>query len=157
MLRPGDLAFAVERASIAGHARLTILRGGKTPDLPLSLAARDQAQGLKLRQASATMPEAVTSCRLAALGVVLDGSGMVTTVSDNSPALHAGLGRGDRILTVNGAAVDLADDEITAQVLILVQAPSEATRHSRLDPWGSHDGMRPVGGANVLDPAVAVF
>lgn len=28
LLRPGDLAFAMERASIAGHARLAILRGG---------------------------------------------------------------------------------------------------------------------------------
>jgi serine protease Do len=42
-------------------------------------------------------------------------------------------------------------------VLILVAAPGGATRHIYLDPWGAHDGVRPVGGANVLDPDVVVF
>lgn len=155
--RPGDLAFAVERASATGQTVITILRGGETLDLTLSLEAQPEAQGLKLRQVSGAQPEAVKSYRLSALGVVLDGSGMVTGVTDNSPALYAGLAKGDRILSVNGAAVDLASYEITAPVLILVQAPGGATRHIRLDPWGKHDGVRPVGGANVLDPAVVVF
>jgi serine protease Do len=31
------------------------------------------------------------------------------------------------------------------------------TRHIYLDPWGKLDGVRPVGGANVLDPDVVVF
>lgn len=157
LLQPGDLAFAVERASATGETTVTILRGGETLDLPLSLEARPEAQGLTLRQVSGAHPEAVTSYRLSALGVVLDGSGMVTGVTDNSPALYAGLARGDRILTVNGAAVDLATHEITGPVLMLVQAPGGATRHIRLDPWGKLDGVRPVGGANVLDPAVVVF
>lgn len=157
LIQPGDLAFAVERASALGTAVVTVLRGGATLDLPLSLDAPAEAQGLRLRQVSGAMPEAVKSYRLAALGVVLDGSGLVTGVTDNSPALFAGLAKGDRILTVNGQAVDLATYEITAPVLILVQAPGGATRHLRLDPWGKHDGLRPVGGANVLDPAVVVF
>ncbi|MFN3410507.1 MAG: PDZ domain-containing protein [Limisphaerales bacterium] len=103
------------------------------------------------------MPEAVTSYRLAALGVVLDGAGMVTGVTDNSPALFAGLAQGDRILSINGAVVDLSSYEITSAVLILVEAPGGETRHIHLDPWGAHEGVRPVGGANVLDPDVVVF
>jgi serine protease Do len=99
----------------------------------------------------------VASYRLAALGVVLDDSGLVTAVTENSPALFAGLAQGDRILTVNGAEVDLAAYEVTAPVLILVAAPGGATRHIHLDPWGKLDGLRPVGGANVLDPDVVVF
>ncbi len=157
LLHPGDLAFAMERASATGTATLTILRGGETLDLPLSLTTEDHAQGLKLRQVSGAQPETVKSYRLAALGVVLDDDGMVTGVTDNSPALYAGLAKGDRILTVNGVKVDLKSHEITAPVLILVQAPGGATRHIRLDPWGKHEGVRPIGGANVLDPAVVVF
>jgi serine protease Do len=42
-------------------------------------------------------------------------------------------------------------------VLILVAAPGGTTRHIHLDPWDSSDGVRPVGGANVLDPDVVVF
>jgi serine protease Do len=99
----------------------------------------------------------VKSYRIAALGVTLDDSGVVTAVTDNSPALFAGLAQGDRILAVNGAEVDLSTHEITEPVLILVAAPGGATRHIYLDPWGAHDGVKPVGGANVLDPDVVVF
>ena len=89
--------------------------------------------------------------------MALEADGRVTGVTENSPALFAGLALGDRILTVNGVAVDLAQYEITAPVLILVAAPGGATRHIYLDPWGKAEGVRPVGGANVLDPDVVVF
>lgn len=157
LVQPGDLAFAVERAVTAGTATITVLRGGQRLDLALTLVASDAPPDMRLRQISGAVPEAVKSYRLSALGVVLDGAGLVTGVTDNSPALFAGLTQGDRILTVNGQAVDLSIYEITGPVLILVQAPGGATRHIRLDPWGKHDGLRPVGGANVLDPAVVVF
>lgn len=157
LVQPGDLAFALERATATGETVLAVLRGGERVDLALSLVAEEKAQGMKLRQVSGGMPEAVTSYRLAALGVVLDEAGMVTGVTDNSPALFAGLAQGDRILSINGAVVDLSSYEITAAVLILVEAPGGETRHIYLDPWGAHEGVRPVGGANVLDPDVVVF
>ena len=59
--------------------------------------------------------------------------------------------------SVNGAIVDLATYEVTGPVLILLQAPDGTTRHIQLDPWARHDAVRPVGGANVLDPDVVVF
>jgi serine protease Do len=99
----------------------------------------------------------VTSYRLSALGVMLGEGGVVAEITDNSPARFAGLAKGDRIIAVNGAAVDLRAMEITEAVLMLVEAPGGATRHIYLDPWGATDGVRPVGGANVLDPDVVVF
>jgi serine protease Do len=154
---PGDLAFAVEAAVEAGSARIGILRGADVMDLTLGFATMVEANSPRLRQVSQGAPEVVKSYRLAALGVVLDDAGVVTAVTDNSPALFAGLALGDRILTISGATVDLATYEITDAVLILVAAPGGETRHIFLDPWGAHEGVRPVGGANVLDPDVVVF
>jgi serine protease Do len=154
---PGDLAFSVEAAVEAGSARIGILRGADVMDLTLSFATTVEANSPRLRQVSQGAPEVVKSYRLAALGVVLDDAGVVTAVTDNSPALFAGLALGDRILTISGATVDLATYEITDAVLILVAAPGGETRHIFLDPWRAHEGVRPVGGANVLDPDVVVL
>lgn len=159
MMHPGDLAFAVEAAVEVGQTTVAVLRGAERLELVLVFEAEAEAEtsGLKLRQVSQGAPEMVTSYRLSALGVVLDDRGVVTGVTDNSPALFAGLAQGDRVLTVNGAVVDLTAYEITEPVLILVAAPGGETRHIYLDPWGAHDRVRPVGGANVLDPDVVVF
>jgi serine protease Do len=157
MMHPGDLAFAVEAAVEAGQTTVAVVRDGERLDLALVFEVEAEASGLKLRQVSQGAPEMVTSYRLAALGVLLDDKGVVTGVTDNSPALFAGLAQGDRIVAINGAVVDLATYEITEAVLILVAAPGGETRHIYLDPWGAHDGVRPVGGANVLDPDVVVF
>jgi serine protease Do len=157
LAQPGDLAFAVERAGPAGETIVEVLRGGERVQVTLVLDNAGEVGGLRLRQVSSGMPETVKSYRLAALGVGLDATGRVASVTDNSPALFAGLVTGDRILAVNGAAVDFASYELTAPALILVQAPDGATRHIRLDPWGATDGVRPAGGANVLDPDVVVF
>jgi serine protease Do len=154
---PGDLAFAVESASEAGETTVSVLRGAGRLDLALVFQTEADTNGQKLRQVTQGTPEMVKSYRLAALGVVLDDAGIVTGVTDNSPALFAGLAQGDRILSVNGAVVDLSSYEITEAVLILVAAPGGETRHIHLDPWGAHEGVRPVGGANVLDPDVVVF
>ncbi len=154
---PGDMAFALERASALGETTVTVLRAGNRVELALSLEAIEGAGGLRLRQVEGGLPKAVTAYRLSALGVVLDATGMVTGVTENSPALFAGLAQGDRILSINGSVVDLGSYEITAPVLILVEAPGGETRHIYLDPWSAHEGVRPVGGANVLDPDVVVF
>lgn len=157
LVQPGDLAFAVERAALLGETVVAVLRDGARLDMTLSLVARTEVEGLKLRQVSQGMPALVQSYRLSALGVVLDDAGLVTAVTDNSPALFAGLAQGDRILAVNGAIVDLSTYEVTDPVLILLETPGAATRHVYLDPWAPHEGVRPVGGANVLDPDVVVF
>jgi serine protease Do len=157
LAQPGELAFAVDRAAAAGQTTLTILRGAERVDLVLAFDTEADMNGQKLRQVLQGTPETVKAYRLAALGVVLDDGGVVTGVTDNSPALFAGLAQGDRIVSINGAVVDLATYEITGPVLILLAAPGGETRHIYLDPWGAHDGVRPVGGANVLDPDVVVF
>lgn len=155
----GDLAFAVEAALDAGLAQLDIRRAGQTVEVDLSFAALEEVEtGTALRALGAdAAPAMVTSYSLAALGIVLDETGTVAEVTASSPALYAGLAKGDRILAVNGAEVDLSSFELTEPALILVAAPDGLTRHLHLDPWAPTDGVRPVGGANVLDPAVVVF
>jgi serine protease Do len=151
---PGDFAFAIEAANTVGEAQLTLLRSGQPQTLTLSLTAEETT--LRTREAPRA-PATVTAYTLAALGVTLDADGTVTALTDNSPALLAGLAKGDRILTINGAPQDLQTYELTAPALLLVQAPGGQTRHIRLDPWHAPEGVRPVGGANVLDPDVVVF
>ncbi len=161
----GDFAFALERAQDKGFATITVSRAGQLQDLRLAFTALPPAPGavgLRLRgpEDDSATPERITSYRLAALGIVQSEDGSVAELTLNSPAALAGLARGDRILAVNGAAMDadaLARLEITHATLLLVAAPDGLTRHLWLDPWNSNAAPRPVGGANVLDPAVVVF
>lgn len=166
LAQPGDFAFLIEAAVAAGQAELTIRRGKENVALPLVLVAAEAEDapgiGMKVRDLSlpGSGPATIKSYRLGALGIVLGDEGQVTDVTENSPGLFAGLAKGDRILAVNGEAMDAAALkalELSEPALILVQAPGGATRHIYLDPWGKHDGARALGGANVLDPAVVVF
>lgn len=153
--QPGDFAFAIERASARGSADITIHRAGQPQTLTLVFTAADPG-GLRTRDI-ARAPATVTAYTFAALGVTLDPEGTVTNLTDNSPALLAGLAKGDRILAVNGTPQDLSTFSLAAPALLLLQAPGGQTRHIRLDPWHAPEGVRPVGGANVLDPDVVVF
>ncbi len=162
----GDMAFLIEVALVDGETTLTVLRGGDKLDLtlPFTLTEAEDAPGIgvKLRDVSLkdAGPKKTTSYRLAALGMILAGEGRVDEVTENSPALFAGVARGDRIVAVNGQNMDLAALqalEITEAVMLLIASPDGSTRHVFLDPWGGADGVRPVGGANVLDPDVVVF
>jgi serine protease Do len=155
LTNPGDFAFAIEAASANGSATLTVLRAGQEQTLTLALTAAEPT-GLRTREISRA-PATVASYTFAALGVTLDPQGTVTNLTDNSPALLAGVGKGDRILAINGAQQDLATYTLTAPALLLLEAPGGGTRHIRLDPWHAPEGVRPVGGANVLDPDVVVF
>ncbi len=165
LAQPGEFAFAVEAAMETGVATLTVWRDGARVDLAMSLTpAEDEGEepGLKTRDLSGMTaePEKTRSYRLGALGVMLGEDGRIADVTQNSPALFAGLAKGDRILSINGtefSAEDLETLELTGPAMILVEAPGGATRHIYLDPWGKSDGVRPLGGANVLDPAVVVF
>lgn len=151
---PGAFAFAIEAAGTDGEASLAILRAGEPETLTLLLTAEDPA--FRTREAPRA-PATVTSYTLAALGVTLDPQGTVTALTDNSPALLEGLAKGDRILSINGTPQDLATFTLTAPALLLLGSPGGATRHIHLDPWHAPEGVRPVGGANVLDPDVVVF
>jgi serine protease Do len=154
LAQPGDFAFGIETASADGEAILTLLRAGQPLTVTLPLSAEEP--NLRTRNI-ARAPTTVASYTLAALGVTLDPQGTITNLTDTSPALLAGLARGDRILTINGTPQDLTAYQLTAPALLLLQAPDGATRHIRLDPWHTPEGVRPVGGANVLDPDVVVF
>ena len=160
LVSPGDFAFGIEAAVAGGEAAVAILRGRDAMVVMLALVAGEDVVfgiGTKTRDIGAAVPQRVQSYRLSALGLMLGAGGMVDDVTDNSPALFAGIAKGDRIIAVDGAAVDLEALEVTRPVLILVEAPDGATRHVYLDPWGAANGVRPVGGANVLDPDVVVF
>jgi len=102
-------------------------------------------------------PPTVASTARAALARTLAAPGTVANLTANSPALLAGIAKGDRILAINGAPQDFTTVELTAPALVLLEAPGGTTRHIRLDPWHAPEGVRPVGGANVLDPDVVVF
>jgi serine protease Do len=154
---PGDFAFAIEAASADEEAAITILRAGQEQTITLDLSVEEPA-GLRTREAPRLLaPATVTSYSLAELGVTLGAQGTVTDLTDNSPALLAGLAKGDRIIAINGTPQDLATYQLTAPALLLLEAPGGQTRHIRLDPWHAPECVRPVGGANVLDPDVVVF
>jgi serine protease Do len=161
---PGDFAFAIEAAVPAGKAILTILRGGEEIALTLRLAPNDAGEageGLSRDLDDArSSPARVESYSMVGLGLTLGGDCRVEAVTDNSPALLAGIAQGDRIVSVNGVPVDLPALQslrITGAMLVLLQAPGGATRHIYLDPWAKAEGLHPIGGANVLDPDVVVF
>lgn len=155
--QPGDFAFAIEAAGADGQATITILRAGEERTVILALSA-EETMGLRTREAPRLLaPVTVKSYSLAELGVTLDALGTVTALTDNSPALLSGLTKGDRILSINGIPQDLTTYQFTAPALLLLEAPGGQTRHIRLDPWHAPQGVRPLGGANVLDPDVVVF
>lgn len=159
---PGDLAFAVEAALSAGQVTLSVRRGGAAVDVVLVLDP-PQETAIGLRDLAGAGPARVACYDLAGLGLTLrdqDGQAMVAALTENSPALLAGMAQGDRILALNGAPFDMvhaAGLRITAPALFLIERRGGATQHILVDPWDRGAGFRPIGGANVLDPAVAVF
>lgn len=157
LTKAGDLAFAVEAATPAGQTDMAILRAGEKLVLTVSLQMPETASGLTLREVSGALPQRVASYTLETLGMVMGADGLVSEVNENSPALFAGVAAGDRIIAVNGAEAELATLTIDAPVLLLLQGESGSTRHVLIDPWATGKTIRPVGGANVLDPDVVVF
>ncbi|MFE3838080.1 trypsin-like peptidase domain-containing protein [Pseudogemmobacter sonorensis] len=165
LAQPGAFVFAIEAALPAGELALTVARAGESLDLTLRFdppEAGETGQGIRVRDLSGLAAEAekVASYRLGALGVVLGEDGAILAVTENSPALIAGLVKGERIVAVDSVAMDremLEMVEIAGAALLLVQSPGGQTRHVLLDPWGKAGQLRPAGGSNVLDPAVVVF
>lgn len=153
LAKPGDLAFAIEAAQAAHEAEFTVLRDAAVVVLLADLAPVELS-GLTLRDAAGLTR--VTSYSLQALGISADASGWISAVSQNSPAVFAGVAAGDRIVKIDGIAQDPASVTVTKPVLLLLQGETGA-RHVLIDPWATAKSIRPVGGANVLDPDVVVF
>ncbi|MDQ2065963.1 trypsin-like peptidase domain-containing protein [Xinfangfangia sp. CPCC 101601] len=157
---PGDFAFLIEAALPEETALLTVLRQGERLQVQLDFVSETEASGLSLRGIGPTAPERVRSYTFGALGLVLGAEGEVIEAAPNGLVGGAGLSPGERILAVNGAAMEgaaLKALEISAPVLVRVRGVDGQTRHVVMDPWGDESGLRPVGGANVLDPSVIVF
>ncbi len=153
----GDLAFGVEAALEVGSTDLAIWRAGAMVMISVDLAVAETTTGLMLCDSATGAPQRVTSYSLQDLGIALQGVAIVA-VSDNSPALFAGVAAGDLVVMANGKPpTDLASLPITAPLLLLLQAANGTTRHVMIDPWAAGQTIRPVGGANVLDPDVVVF
>ena len=161
MLRaPGDLAFRVEDRG-TDFPELTVLRGGYRIRVVLDLSpASPVLARMAAGDGTGTGPGRIGSYTFAGLGIACDAAGHVAGLNPGSPAGFAGLVEGDTILAVNGrpvAEVDLATFEITGPLVLLVRRDNGETLHVVIDPWGKGRGPRPVGGANVLDPAVVLF
>lgn len=160
LAKAGDLAFAIEASLGSGFMVLKVMRGGQDMTIEL-LFLPPNTNALALRGMEGAAPlNRISSYRLEALGLILDDEARITTVSENSPALFAGIIHTDVILSINGKTMNasaLRRLEITAPSLILLQRAGGATLHVILDPWDTGEGIRPMGGANVLDPAVVVF
>lgn len=161
----GDLPFAIEAAQPRLSADLAILRDGQAMlvILPLEPAIDPTTQGLVLRGLG-TAALRRQDYDLAGLGIRLQaggtGAAVVAAVTDTSPAAQAGLAGGDTILAMNGRELDAADlalVRLSAPAILLVRGQGGTTRHVLIDPWSPATGLRPAGGANVLDPAVVVF
>lgn len=153
--QPGDLAFALESAQAAAAFDFTLLRGNAV----LVLIAKAQAEPASLTQRDANAaPQRIAQYSLQTLGISLTGQ-LIADVTDNSPALFAGVAKGDSIVQLNGQTLDaaaLAALTIDQPVLLLLQGET-GTRHVLIDPWATGKTLRPLGGANVLDPDVVVF
>jgi len=158
--KPGDFAFLIEAAQARGQADLAILRAGQAVVVMMELGTDTaSATGIQ-RAAPGAAAERIASYTLDQLGVEVNARGRVDALRENSPALWSGLAVGDIIVAVNGVAMDadaLAAFEMTAPAIMLVRGAGGQTRHVIVDPWATQVGLRPVGGANVLDPAVVVF
>jgi len=151
---PGDMAFAIDAALPLGRTEVLLHRDGIETELSLGLVPPPAPQP------DDNTSERTESYDLASLGLQVDDSGVVAVVAESSPARFAGLATGDRVLRVNGietGGAALQDLHLTAPALLLVQRGNGSTLHIYLDPWARTPGLRPVGGANVLDPAVVVF
>ena len=158
LTQPGDLAFALEAAQAGDSLDLTVLRDGSV--LVLMTPLQDATESHLTLRDTASAPARISSYTLATLGLTLGSQGRVSEINENSPALFAGVARGDRIILLNGQPLndlDLSTASFTGPVLLLLQDVNGTTRHVLINPWATGKTIRPVGGANVLDPNVVLF
>lgn len=158
--KAGDFAFLIEAAQAGDQADLAVLRGGQA--LVVMMDFETGAGVLAGAEPKETASDATRTATYSfdQLGVEVGASSRVEHIRENSPALWSGLAEGDLILAVNGHPMDataLREFSMAAPAIMLVRGAGGQTRHVIVDPWATQMGIRPVGGANVLDPAVVVF
>lgn len=157
----GDLAFMVEAALPAREAWIDLRRAGQDERLVIDL----EPPTMRLAPIGVGhAPSRVSGYSLERLGITLDDAGRISRLTANSLAALSGVAEGDVVLAVNGAALDSPAAVAAARELrfeepavILVRRADGSTQHVVIDPWEGGRGLRPVGGANVLDPDVVVF
>ena len=155
--REGDFSLLID-ARTEPKNNATLLRDGERIEVTLSHEVADSGLISAGTYALASpMPVPVKRCTsMKKLGVVIRGR-RVTEIVATSPAYLAGLSVGDEILTIDGIPVaerGFVWPEIDGPVVLLVRAPGGQTRHVVFDPFSNDQGMRPIGGAVVLDPDV---
>lgn len=157
ILRPGDVAMLLD-AVTGNKARLVVIRDGSEVAILLDLTP--EAPRLSMSDGSGMAPR-IDRYTWEKLGVFLDDTGrVVAEISKSSPAYRAGLSAGDEILAVNGRPVQagaLLEATIDEPVLLLIRRNGGRTMHVIVDPWTNVLPDVPLGGANALDPAVAVL
>lgn len=154
ILREGDFALWLD-ARQGERVKLTILRGSARIEMLMDFSVEEIDVIMGKTQTGVVVP-AKPRTTLRKLGVILTGR-RVTELSPTSPAYLAGLSVGDEILAIDGVPVgrDGGDwPEIDGPVLLLVRTVTGQTKHVVFDPFTNEQAMRPIGGANVLDPAV---
>ncbi|SEP75879.1 S1C family serine protease [Thalassovita taeanensis] len=155
----GDLAMAIDAAACR-DTPLDLWRAGEKLRLMLRCAAQSSI-GFETEDGTARGVAIIRAYDLPGLGIGLAADGVtITALTPASPAYLAGLDMGDRVLAVNGRAAQaatLATLKITQPVLFLVRRATGRTLHVTVDPWSNGAPLRPLGGANALDPAVVIF
>lgn len=158
----GDLAYTLDRRQ-AEVLRAEVWRAGALIEVALELRVTPPPLRLARAEAGARARGLlrVEAYDLAGLGVALvDGSTEIAALTPASPAYMAGLNAGDRIVAVNGqqiGAMALRQLTLRKPVLLLVQRADGSHVHIPLDPWRNGTPLRPLGGANMLDPDVVNF
>lgn len=158
----GDLAYTLDRRQ-AEVLRAEVWRAGALIEVKLDLRVTPPPLRLARAEAGARARGVlrVEAYDLAGLGVALvDGSTEIAALTPASPAYMAGLNAGDRIVAVNGqqiGAMALRQLTLHKPVLLLVQRADGGHVHIPLDPWRNGTPLRPLGGANMLDPDVVNF
>ena len=163
----GDLAYVLDRRQgVALQAEVLLAevwRAGALIEVALDLRVTPPPLRLARAEAGARARGLlrVEAYDLAGLGVALvDGSTEIAALTPASPAYMAGLNAGDRIVAVNGqqiGAMALRQLTLRKPVLLLVQRADGSHVHIPLDPWRNGTPLRPLGGANMLDPDVVNF
>ncbi|WP_204112400.1 trypsin-like peptidase domain-containing protein [Shimia biformata] len=157
---PGDIAFALAALSQGQYEPdMVVIRDGVT--MTLTLASPRSAQPIAPMAATAVLRKA--SYTLHEMGIQTDLAGAITKIGEDGIGFFSGLSVDDRILAVNGTAVDALEqgwaDAIgfTTPVLLLIRLADGSTRHYVLNPWEEGDRLRPSSRANILDREVVIF
>lgn len=153
--REGDFALLLDARSepmvtlglMRGKRQIEVILRFATDEIDLIMGKTQVAGFSAVRRASTTLKK---------LGVIITGR-RVTELVPTSPAYLAGLSVGDEILAIDGVPVreqGFVWPDLDGPVVLLVRTRTGQTRHIVFDPFSNDQGMRPIGGAVVLDPAV---